>query len=104
MTTLDNWLFANRPLKGKQREAVLAELDPRTQRIAAQVEQRVARGETGPWVVEDGFVREATPADQQRAGLEWVGVMADEVLEARPDAVVRGPGGLLLVDYSKLGN
>lgn len=36
-------------------------------------------------------------------GPAWVGVMAQEVLMVRPDAVSRGPMGYLRVDYSKLG-
>jgi hypothetical protein len=34
---------------------------------------------------------------------EYVGVMAQELLEVRPDAVVKGANGYLAVDYAKLG-
>lgn len=34
---------------------------------------------------------------------EWVGVMAQEVLEIKPEAVVVGSSGHYLVDYSQLG-
>jgi endosialidase-like protein len=33
----------------------------------------------------------------------FVGVMAQEVMVVRPDAVVRGPDGYLRVDYGRLG-
>lgn len=33
----------------------------------------------------------------------WRGVMAQEVLEKRPNAVVRGPNGYLMVNYAMLG-
>jgi hypothetical protein len=34
---------------------------------------------------------------------EWVGVMAQEVMETKPEAVVLGKNGYYLVDYSQLG-
>ena len=33
----------------------------------------------------------------------WEGVMAQDVQAARPEAVVTGPGGVLMVDYAALG-
>jgi hypothetical protein len=33
----------------------------------------------------------------------WEGVMAQDVLAYRPDAVLTGPGGVMLVDYAALG-
>jgi hypothetical protein len=33
----------------------------------------------------------------------YVGVIAQEVMTVRPDAVTRGPDGYLRVDYSRLG-
>lgn len=35
--------------------------------------------------------------------IEYTGVMAHEAAAFKPDAVVRGPGGYLMVDYAKLG-
>jgi hypothetical protein len=35
--------------------------------------------------------------------VEYVGVMAQEVLEVRPDAVIRGSDGFMRVDYRMLG-
>lgn len=36
-------------------------------------------------------------------GIEYVGVMAQDVLEVMPDAVIKGADGFMRVDYRRLG-